>query len=109
MTDPALEALWKNVLNHWEQDKAHGAFLEHCQRTDQLLEAAVRYRGMAGDHQRGPVAQKRLTAITLLALAQLESGRASDRPARRHWFKWILVALFLCGTVAVLTALAGPP
>src|SRR5690606_27740328 len=29
--DPAFEALWAHVLGHWEDDKAHVAFLEHCQ------------------------------------------------------------------------------
>lgn len=109
MADPALEALWSNVLSHWEQERAHGAFLEHCQRTDQLLEAAVRYRGMAGDHERGVIAQKRLTAITLLAVAKLESRRTSDRPARRHAWKWVLVALLLAGSIAVLFTLGAQP
>jgi hypothetical protein len=38
MTDPALEALWKKVLDDWENDAAHGSFLEYCQKSDQLLE-----------------------------------------------------------------------
>ena len=36
MTDAAFEALWKNVLDHWDEDKAHGAFLEHCRNAGQL-------------------------------------------------------------------------
>jgi hypothetical protein len=77
MTDPVLEAHWKRVLDDWENDAAHGSFLEYCQTSDQLLEAAVRYRGMAGDRTRGPSADKRLSAISLLALSKLEDLHAA--------------------------------
>jgi hypothetical protein len=107
MTDPAFETLWKHVLDNWDDDKAHGVFLEHCQRTDQLLEAAVRYRGMAGDHQRGSSASKRLQAITLLAMSRLDAQRTLDRPARRGTGKLVLIVLFVAGTVALLALLTA--
>ena len=109
MNDPALEALWKNVLDHWEEEKSHAVFLEHCQRHDQLAEAAARYRGMTGDHHRGPSAQKRLNGVALLALAKLESARTSHRQVRRDAGKLALILLFLAGTLGVLGYLAVDP
>ena len=32
LTDPAIEALWKNCLDHWEEEKAHVAFVDACRR-----------------------------------------------------------------------------
>ncbi|HLV22335.1 MAG TPA: hypothetical protein VKZ49_15690 [Polyangiaceae bacterium] len=107
MTDPALEALWKNVLDHWDDEKAHAVFLDHCQRHDRLAEAAARYRGMTGDHHRGPTAHKRLQGVALLAMAKLESARSSERQVRRDAGKLALILLFLGGTLAVLGYVAA--
>ena len=105
MNDPALEGLWKHVLANWDDDRAHGVFLEHCQRTEQLLEAAVRYRGMAGDHQRGALAKKKLDAVTVLAMAKLETSRRSDRPARSRAGAFGLIAFFVLATIGLLVFL----
>lgn len=101
MTDPVLEALWKKVLDDWENDAAHGSFLEYCQTSDQLLEAAVRYRGMAGDRSRGPSADKRLSAISLLALSKLESARTLP-PSSISRTSTLLVVLFFIGSFVAL-------
>ena len=84
MVDPAFEALWKSVLDRWQDERAHGAFLEYCQETSQLAEAAARYRGMKGDRDRSAAAEKRLAGIAVVALAQLHSTRSpAARPGRR--------------------------
>jgi hypothetical protein len=84
MGDAALEALWKSVLDRWDDDRTHGAFLEYCQATDQLAEAAARYRGMKGDRDRSTVAEKRLAGIAIVALAKLHATRSPmARPGRR--------------------------
>lgn len=84
MVDAAFEALWKSVLDRWQDERAHGAFLEYCQATDQLAEAAARYRGMKGDRNRSAVAEKRLAGIAIVALAKLHSTRSpAARPGRR--------------------------
>jgi hypothetical protein len=101
MTDPVLESLWKKVLDDWESDAAHGSFLEYCQKSDQLLEAAVRYRGMAGDRTRGPSADKRLSAISLLAVAKLEASRTVPRSSMSKT-STLLVVLFFVGSLLAL-------
>ncbi len=106
MSDSGLETLWKHALDHWESDAAHRAFLEYCQRRDRLVEAAVRYRGMKGDHARGAIAERQLTAITALALARLASARTSDPRKRGRAVGYALVALFVVGTLGLLAYLS---
>lgn len=100
-SDSALDTLWKHVLDHWGEDRAHAAFLDACQRSDRLVEAAVRYRGMAADRERGPVAQKHLSAVTALALAKLEATRTVERP-RRQYGAIALIVFFVLATLVLL-------
>src|SRR6478735_3373571 len=84
MADAAFEALWKSVLDRWQDERAHGAFLEYCQHTDQLAEAAARYRGMKGDRERSAIAEKRLAGVAIVALAKLHATRSpAVRTGRR--------------------------
>jgi hypothetical protein len=105
MNDPELEALWKRVLDGWEQDRAHGAFLEHCQQSGQLAEAAARYRGMVGDRQRGELAKKRLEGVAVLAIAALEASRTPSSGGRRQTGAWLLVLFFVAASIALLAYL----
>ena len=104
-TDPALEALWKHALDNWDNDSAHHAFLDHCARNAALDEAAVRYRGMKGDHERGPGADKRLNAVLLLAMSKLEVHRAEPKAASGAFTKLMVIAFFLLGSLLVLAYL----
>jgi hypothetical protein len=103
--DPALEALWKNVLTNWENDAAHHAFLDHCQRHEALDEAAVRYGGMKGDRDRGPGAEKRLTAVLMLAMSKLEVSRKAPAPRSGGATKLILILFFVLGSLLLLAYL----
>lgn len=100
--DASCEALWKNALDHWDDDRAHAAFLEHCQRTGQLAEAAARYRGMTGDRSRGPSAEKRLQGVATLALLALEASRTPPHESRRSASALVLAVLFTAGAIALL-------
>lgn len=100
--DPALEALWKQVLDAWEDDATHNAFLEYCRARDQLVEAAVRYRGMAGDHSRAVIAEKKLKAVALLAMTKLEVSRSEPPASRRHPTAYGLIAFFLIATLGLV-------
>lgn len=46
MVEPSFEPAWREVLDHWEDDAAHRAFLDHCLATDRLAAAAASYRGL---------------------------------------------------------------
>jgi hypothetical protein len=102
MTDPALEVLWKHVLNHWDDDRAHAAFLENCQRSEQLAEAAMRYRGMVGDRERGSLAEKKLGAVLALAMANLEVNRSAPATSPSRLGSLLLIVFFLLATLGLL-------
>jgi hypothetical protein len=105
MGDAAFEALWKKVLDHWDEDRVHGAFLEHCQLTEQLPEAAARYRGMKGDRDRSAVAEKRLAGVAIVALAKLEATRSKTNRTPRGAGSLILAASFGLAAAGLLAYL----
>ena len=107
MTDQVLDALWKNVVDRWDDDAAHGAFIDHCQQSDQLVEAAVRYRGMAGDRERGQQAQRRLNAIAALAMARLEGLRTHEKREPSRAAAYVLIAMFIAASIGLLAYLQG--
>ena len=100
--DAALEALWKNVVDNWDNDPAHHAFLDYCQSHEALDEAAVRYRGMKGDRDRGAGADKRLTAVLILAMSKLEVARSEPKAGSSALTKLLLILFFLFGSLLVL-------
>jgi hypothetical protein len=104
MAEPAFEALWKSVLDHWDEDRAHAAFLDYCGATDQLAEAAARYRGMKGDRVRSAAAERRLAGIAIVALAKLEATR-SPAPRRRSIGNLILAGAFALAAVGLMAYL----
>lgn len=103
--DPSLDALWKHVLDHWDDEASHRAFLDYCQSQEVLAEAAVRYRGMKGDRDRGVVAEKRLAAVAMLAMSKLEVGRAEPKAASSALTKLLLIVFFMAGSLLVLAYL----
>ncbi len=88
MSDPRLDELWQEVTASWGDEAAHAAFIEHCRATWQLGQAAARYReevrrGAAyrEDATRADTAQKRLDAVTSLAMLELELTRTPREAA----------------------------
>ena len=104
MADAAFEALWKSVLDRWDDARTHAAFLEFCRTSDQLAEAAARYRGMKGDRDRSEVAVKRLAGIAIVALAKLEATR-SPAPRPRNIGNLLLAAAFGLAAVGLVAYL----
>ena len=73
--DAVFEALWKRVLDAWDDDRAHAALLEHAVRAQALPELAGRYRALADDPAKGPLAKKKLDAIVVAATNLLFSTK----------------------------------
>lgn len=107
VTDPTLEALWKKVLDDWDNQALHGTFLEYCQSNGRLVEAAVRYRGMSGDRERGESAEKHLKSVLALAMAQLETLRSPRPESQSRAGSIALILLFVGGTLGILAYLAA--
>ncbi len=99
--DNGLETLWRHALDHWHDEKAHAAFLQYADQRNLLPEAATRYRGMKGDHTRAEIAEKKLAAVAVLAIAKLEAQRSAPRgPDRR--LVWVAFGVFALTTFGVL-------
>ena len=71
--DPVLEALWKRVLEAWDDDKTHAALLDHAMRSQALPEIAGRYRALSEDPEKGALAKKKLDGIVMAATQMLMS------------------------------------
>ena len=100
--DPVLEALWKRVLEAWDDEKAHGALIEHAVREQRLPETAGRYRALVDDPERGAVAKKKLDAI-VLAATQMLMAMKTPKPGKVP-ISLTLTAVAIC---AVLLAWLG--
>lgn len=88
MSDPHLDELWQRVLASFGDDAAHTAFLDHARLTGQLGEAAARYRDQVkgadayrDEPGRAEIARKRLAAVAILAMADMEASRSNPAPA----------------------------
>lgn len=97
LTDEQQDLLWKRVVERWEDPTTHGAFLEHCQRTRALSDAAARYRGMVGDRDRGPDAQRRLQGVVLLATQAMMADRTQPPRGLPSWLVALAVVLSVAG------------
>jgi hypothetical protein len=101
--DP-LDALWARVLASWDDDRTHGAFLEHAVRTERLAEAAACYRPLRDDPEKGERARKRLEAIATTAMHLLLATKtAAPRRPRRGL---TLAAFVVCVALLVWLAMA---
>ncbi len=98
MADPIFDALWKRVIDRWEDERAHAELLQHAQVTEQLAEAASRYAAARADPNRAAVAEKRIEAVSLLATSALLADRADRLPTLPRWFTFAL-AVALSATV----------
>lgn len=107
LVNPSVEALWAHVLDHWNDDKAHAAFLQYCDEANLLPEAAARYRGMASDHSRAELAEKKLKAVAVLALAKLETQRTQPSQGPRSLLGWAAFLLMAAAALAVAYAYAS--
>ncbi|MFT3767663.1 MAG: hypothetical protein QM820_19585 [Minicystis sp.] len=114
MSDPRLDELWHEVLNAWNDDAAHAAFLDHCRATKQLGAGAARYReelrkasAYREDQTRVETAQKRLNAIAMLAMLDLDASKTAPDTARLQLtgtvLRWVAGLIFLA--IAVFTVL----
>jgi len=79
--DPVLDALWKRVLEAWDDDKTHAALLEHALRVQALPDIAGRYRALADDLEKGALARKKLDGI-VLAATQLLMSMKTPKPGK---------------------------
>lgn len=97
--DDGFELLWAKVLEQWDDDKLHAAFLDYARERMQLPEAGARYRKIKDtDPQRAERAEKQLGRLMALAVAMLESARETAPQGPPRWitaFAYAVAAVFL--------------
>jgi len=94
MLDPVLVGHWKKVTDQWDDEAAHGAFIEYCRQTEQLGKAAALYAGQRADERRRASAEKKLEAVALLATSSLLASKSKIRlvaPRRLVWLAAVLL------------------
>lgn len=94
----AVEQLWSHVDQHWDNEAAHEALLQQCASPEQLAEIAKRYRRQTERPERTHIAERQLQRIAALAMSRLEVSRETAA-AGRPYGKYVLIALFLLGSV----------
>lgn len=97
------DGAWKRVLDAWDVDAAHDAYVTAALGAGRLGDAAARYRGLVGDRERGEAAQKRLAKVALLAehalTATLHDGPDPQRLRRGLLLAAALICVVLLGLV----------
>lgn len=111
------EILWAHVLEAWDEDKRHSAFLAYCTERGDLSFAAQKYREIAEASAEGEYrelanrrldAKKRLSGVAILALATLEATKKEPTTGRTMLVLRVLAGLFLLAAlVALAFALSG--
>ena len=100
--DPLFEALWKRVLEAWDDDKPHNAALSHALEHEQLPVIAGRYRKLLDDPEKGPRAKKKIDGIVVAATQML---MATKTPAREK-LPWQWTASVAAAFILVVAFLA---
>jgi hypothetical protein len=98
--DPALDELWRRVLEAWNDEKRHGALLELALRTQALAAVAARYRTLVDDPEKGARARQKLEGVATAATNLLFSTR-TPRARRRVPIPITLSAFATCALLLV--------
>jgi hypothetical protein len=79
LPDAVFEALWKRVLEAWDDDKPHQAVLTYALETERLPDIAGRYRKLVDDPEKGARAKKKIDGIVVAATQLLMATKTPPR------------------------------
>lgn len=103
MADETVEILWKQVLEAWDEEKRHQAFLGYCHERGQLADAARCYRSLVDENDSGPYrltegqredAKKRLAGIMVMAFATIDAQPRANPLRTRRWLNITALVVF---------------
>ena len=111
-TGDPVEAAWQHVLEHWEEEAAHEAFLALCADLGRLGDAGRRYRAVqetSDDPERVADARRYVDRVLGLAvtLMQAERSDASRLVRQGKLVLYLLATLFFLATGAWTLSLLG--
>jgi hypothetical protein len=94
--DPILAALWQKVSSDWDNDAAHGAFLEQCIRSQNLPYAAGLYRAVVEEKsERSEKAKKKIDAIVIAAMQMMSEAKPPADPRNNRWLGFVAFIISL--------------
>jgi hypothetical protein len=100
----AANALWAKVCEDFAATNAHDAFVRHCHESDELAFAARCYRqrrdALPEDDPEREAIDKRLAAIALLAMSQLELHKTV--PTKSNLVRVLAVVAALLALAAII-------
>ena len=106
MTVDGEDVLWTNLLEAFEEDRRHQAFLAYCRETQSLDRAAKRYREQAANEEisaeHRAIAEKKLKAIMLLAIAHFAAATPKKKPMAAGKVISLIAGLLLAASVLIL-------
>ena len=91
--DPLFEALWRRVVDAWDDDKTHRALLEYAVRAEQLPEAAGRYRALSSDPEKAERAKRQMDAIVNTATQMMFAMKTPPLPGTPRSVTWAVAAV----------------
>lgn len=104
-TDP-IETAWNTLIDDWESDDRHRAFVALASSLSRLPDAARYYRASLADPPRAVRAQQGIDAILRVAMLTLTPPRRSEHEITRNARRWLL-PMVAAMTLVVLTLLAA--
>ncbi len=113
-THPALEEPWRKLEASWDDDKAHGAFLELAATVDGLDVAAARYRRKKLASPNDEKAERGLARAVTMAQTLYVARAQAERPPRAPMILKIVGTMFaglilLAAVYVVIVTFVRPP
>lgn len=107
--DELEDADWAAVLDGWDEQTTHDAYVSRALADGRLGEAAGRYRVFLDDPARSEVARKRLGTIAFLAEQSLVAARRPLDTTRLRRVVLVMAVAVCAGLLALLyVAMRGP-
>ena len=102
--DAIFEALWKRVLEAWDDDKTHSAALSYALEHERLPDIAGRYRKLVDDPDKGPRAKKKIDGIVVAATQMLMATKTPTRDKVAWQWQWTASVAAACFLVIAFLA-----
>ena len=99
--DAVFQALWKRVIEAWDDDKPHQAALSYAIDKEMLPEIAGRYRKLMEDPEKSARAKKKIDGIVIAATQMLLATKTEPRE-KVPWQWTASVALVMAVVIAFL-------
>jgi hypothetical protein len=100
--DAIFDALWKRVLEAWDDDKPHQAALQYALDNGMLPEIAGRYRKLKDDPEKSARAQRKIDGIVVAATQMMLATKTP--PATKVPWQWTASAAVMFAFVLALLA-----